>query len=110
MTVIKNARIITASGIANGSVAYSDGIITEIPANFQSAEVIDARGAYLSAGFIDLHTHGVYDAAMMMALSPLSEESIAKGGAPVMMPDFTKGRYLTRKPLTIADNPWSAIK
>ena len=52
----------------------------------------------------------VYDAAMMMAITPLSEESIAKGGAPVMMPDFTKGRYLTRKPLTTNDNPWSAIK
>ena len=61
------------------------------------------------------HTQGlpmitdVYDAATMMAITPLSEESIAKGGAPVMMPDFTKGRYLTRKPLTSDDNPWSAI-
>lgn len=51
----------------------------------------------------------VYDAAMLMAITPLSEESIAKGGAPVMMPDFTKGRYLTRKPLTSKDNFWSAI-
>ena len=48
----------------------------------------------------------VYEAALMMALTPLSEESIAKGGAPVMAPDFTKGRYLTRKPLTREDNYW----
>ena len=52
----------------------------------------------------------VYDAATMMAITPLSEESIAKGGTPVMMPDFTKGRYLTRKPLTSKDNFWSAIR
>ena len=70
---------------------------------------------FVLRAFIDSVRHSlpmitdVYDAAMMMAITPLSEESIAKGGAPVMMPDFTKGRYLTRKPLTRADNPWSAI-
>ncbi len=49
----------------------------------------------------------VYDAAMLMSLTPLSEESIIKGGAPVMVPDFTKGRYITRKPLTSDDTLWS---
>lgn len=49
----------------------------------------------------------VYDAAMLMAITPLSEESIIKGGAPVIVPDFTKGRYLTRKPLTSDDTIWS---
>lgn len=49
----------------------------------------------------------VYDAALFMSLTPLSEESIAKGGAPVMVPDFTRGRYLTRKVLTQDDNFWS---
>lgn len=49
----------------------------------------------------------VYDAALFMALTPLSEESIMKGGAPVMAPDFTRGKYLTRKPLTREDNFWA---
>jgi hypothetical protein len=36
----------------------------------------------------------VYDAASWMAITALSEESIAKGGAPVNIPDFTGGRWL----------------
>lgn len=40
----------------------------------------------------------VYDAATWMAVSVLSEMSIAAGGAPQIMPDFTKGRWHLRKP------------
>ncbi len=40
----------------------------------------------------------VYDAALMSANGPLSEESIAKGGAPIPYPDFTGGRWQTTKP------------
>ncbi|MBQ1245758.1 MAG: Gfo/Idh/MocA family oxidoreductase [Clostridia bacterium] len=39
----------------------------------------------------------VYDAVAWMAVTPLSEESIAKGGAPVAFPDFTSGAWCTRK-------------
>jgi predicted dehydrogenase len=38
----------------------------------------------------------VYDAASWMCVTVLSEESIAKGGAPVAVPDFTGGRWLRR--------------
>jgi hypothetical protein len=40
----------------------------------------------------------VYDAALMSANGPLSEESIARGGAPIPYPDFTRGRWQTAKP------------
>ena len=40
----------------------------------------------------------VYDAATWMAVSVLSEMSIAAGGAPQIMPDFTKGRWHLRAP------------
>lgn len=36
----------------------------------------------------------VYDAAAWSAIGPLSEQSIAQGGAPVEFPDFTRGRWL----------------
>lgn len=36
----------------------------------------------------------VYDAASWMCISALSEESIAMGGAPVAIPDFTNGQWL----------------
>ena len=36
----------------------------------------------------------VYDAATWMAVTALSEESIAKGSAPVKFPDFTRGKWV----------------
>ena len=39
----------------------------------------------------------VYDAAAWMAITPLSEQSIRAGGAAVAIPDFTGGRWKTRK-------------
>lgn len=36
----------------------------------------------------------VYDTAAWMAITCLSEESIAKGSAPVAIPDFTSGRWM----------------
>lgn len=39
----------------------------------------------------------VYDAASLMIVSLLSEQSIASGGAPVVFPDFTEGKWLVRK-------------
>jgi hypothetical protein len=35
----------------------------------------------------------VYDAAAWSAPAPLSEMSVAAGGAPVRFPDFTRGRW-----------------
>jgi predicted dehydrogenase len=40
----------------------------------------------------------VYDAAAWSAITPLSEESIASGGQPQFFPDFTRGRWIKRKP------------
>jgi hypothetical protein len=39
----------------------------------------------------------VYDAATWSAISALSEQSIAGGSAPVEFPDFTRGRWRTRR-------------
>lgn len=41
----------------------------------------------------------VYDAAAWSAISPLSEESIAKGSAPIQIPDFTRGKWKTNQPI-----------
>ena len=38
----------------------------------------------------------VYDTASWMCITALTEESSAMGGAPVMIPDFTKGEWITR--------------
>ncbi|HAO27014.1 MAG TPA: glycosyl hydrolase, partial [Chryseobacterium indologenes] len=41
----------------------------------------------------------VYDLALWYSITPLSEESIAKGGQVVDIPDFTNGKWKTRKPV-----------
>lgn len=39
----------------------------------------------------------VYDAAAWSVISPLSEESVARGGCPVEFPDFTGGKWTTNQ-------------
>ena len=41
----------------------------------------------------------VYDAAAWSAITPLSEMSIAEGNAPQYFPDFTRGKWINRKPV-----------
>jgi predicted dehydrogenase len=40
----------------------------------------------------------VYDTAVWMAITVLSEESVALGSAAVAIPDFTKGKWINREP------------
>ena len=96
MTIIKNARIISSSGITEGSIAYDNGIITELPVNADTSEVIDAHGAYLSPGFIDLHTHGgnghdFMDGTVEAFLG--AAELHAKHGTTTLLPTATSGSY-----------------
>ncbi len=46
----------------------------------------------------------VYDSVIMCVHGPLSELSIAKGSVPVKVPDFTRGKWRTRKPHFAIDN------
>ena len=41
----------------------------------------------------------VYDAVSMSVVSPLSEQSIKHGSAAVQIPDFTRGKWKTNKPI-----------
>lgn len=47
----------------------------------------------------------VYDSATWLAVTCLSEESIAKGSMPVYFPDFTNGEWFLERPTP--DTPWS---
>ena len=57
----------------------------------------------LLKAFVDAVKNGdempidVYDAASWMAITCLSEDSIANGGAPVAIPDFTDGKWVMRE-------------
>jgi predicted dehydrogenase len=43
----------------------------------------------------------VYDAATWSAIMPLSESSVARGGAPMDFPDFTRGKWNSRPPVPV---------
>jgi len=40
-----------------------------------------------------------YDTVTWMSIAALSETSIQRGGAPVDIPDFTKGKWMHREPV-----------
>ncbi len=62
-------------------------------------------------GFIEAIKNGtqtpidVYDSVAWMAITALSEDSIACGSAPVPFPDFTNGKWITKRP--VAEGYWS---
>lgn len=57
--LIKNCNIIYLDRIEKGSILIENGMIKEInPTNFDSDNILDANGLYISPGFIDVHIHG----------------------------------------------------
>jgi N-acetylglucosamine-6-phosphate deacetylase len=58
---IFNGKIITPQGIKNGTVVITNDKISEVTesnVDIASAIEIDAKGNYVSPGFIDIHVHG----------------------------------------------------
>ena len=47
----------------------------------------------------------VYDMAAWMAITPLSEQSVAHGGMPQAIPDFTRGQWILREPKDVVKFP-----
>ncbi|MBQ8716892.1 MAG: Gfo/Idh/MocA family oxidoreductase [Clostridia bacterium] len=66
---------------------------------------------FLFKGFFDAILSGsempidVYDAAAWMCITALSEKSIAEGGMPQEIPDFTRGAWKTRPRLDVLEFP-----
>ena len=59
-TKIGNVRVGTEDGVRDGlKVYYGDGLILDLTEKDLPADrTVDGEGAYLSAGWIDIHTHG----------------------------------------------------
>ncbi|HQR72951.1 MAG TPA: N-acetylglucosamine-6-phosphate deacetylase [Sulfurovum sp.] len=78
MKAIVNAKILHEETILEGCTLFFDTQIVKITDDVtaQNCEVIDAKGAYVSSGFIDLHVHGSGGADVMDA-SPAALETIS---------------------------------
>jgi len=84
MVAIKNSKIVTSKKILEGySLLFNKKILQiskKIPNNI---EIVDAKGLYLSSGFIDLHIHGSNGADTMdatkEALNTISKSLIKSG-------------------------------
>ncbi|MDR2775383.1 MAG: N-acetylglucosamine-6-phosphate deacetylase [Tannerella sp.] len=58
---IINGKILTPNRIISGTIYVESGKIREVGAGnmeIPDAHIIDAKGCYISPGFIDIHTHG----------------------------------------------------
>jgi N-acetylglucosamine-6-phosphate deacetylase len=78
MKAILNAKILLDDKIIDNKVLLFDHKIVNIvdEVDFTDIEIIDANGAYVSAGFIDLHIHGSGGADVMDA-TPDALETIS---------------------------------
>jgi N-acetylglucosamine-6-phosphate deacetylase len=70
LTAIINARLIIGNDIFDNKVVIFDNKIVDIVNSdkideYKECSIIDAKGAYLSSGFIDIHIHGSGDADTM---------------------------------------------
>ena len=78
MKSIINAKIVTSKEVLEGYVLTFDKEIVSLTQDIpKDVELIDAKGLYLSAGFIDIHIHGSngYD---VMDATPKALEEISK--------------------------------
>ncbi|HHO65479.1 MAG TPA: N-acetylglucosamine-6-phosphate deacetylase, partial [Epsilonproteobacteria bacterium] len=66
---IINGKIIVNDTIIEGKAVLFDKTIISLSGNvdMENTEIIDAKGAYVSAGFIDLHIHGAGGSDVMDA-------------------------------------------
>lgn len=78
MKVIHNAKLIVDDQVVEGKVLLFDTKIVTIADALPATEcqIIDAKGAYVSPGFIDLHIHGSGGADVMDA-TPQALETIS---------------------------------
>ena len=91
---------------------YEEEFLPDIWKNITPEEMQRGHGGmdwFVYKAFSDALQNGeempidVYDGATWMAVSVLSEMSIAAGGAPQLMPDFTGGKWHLRNPKDVIE-------
>jgi len=98
MKAIVNGKIIDAKSVIEGSTLYFDEKIRAVSPEEpgEECEVIDAEGAYVSAGFVDIHIHGSGGADVMdgsrEALETISHTVLQTGTTSFVATTMTMAR------------------
>jgi dihydroorotase len=75
---IRNARLVTPEGVAEGGVLVEDGVIRAV-GRMDAADAIDARGRHLAPGIVDLGVFAVDRAACraggIVRVAPMPDQS-----------------------------------
>ena len=58
MKCIVNGNLVVKHGVVQGNLLIEGDRIVKVGAHIPAGEIIDAHGAYVAPGFIDIHTHG----------------------------------------------------
>ena len=94
---IVNGKIIIEDRIVEGKIVLFDTkVVAIVDSLSEEAELIDARGAYVGAGFIDIHIHGSGGADVMdatpEALQTLSQTLLQTGVTSFLATTMTMSR------------------
>lgn len=102
----------TYEKIINNAVEYEEKYLPALWRNITAEEQAAGHGGmdcFVYRAFLDAVKNktdmpiDVYDAATWLAVTALSEQSIAAGGETQYMPDFTHGMWLTAKPKDVVE-------
>ena len=104
MIKIKSDKIIVGEKLFDGFVYVDNGKIVEVSKKDKPCEEYDYTGYYVSAGFIDMHTHGAGGYAFM---NSTVEDVIAgcdyhfQHGTTSIVPTISAGEFETMKQAVI---------
>ena len=106
-TAIVNARLVDGDLIRPGGLCYENGRILAVCSqeDVPCDETVDAQGAYLAPGFIDIHTHGGGDADFMDGTAQAfltAARMHARHGTTTLVPTATSGSAKEMRRMTAA--------
>ncbi len=78
--LIKNGKLVKLQGVEEGDARILEDKIVEIGKDLSQVDgekVVDATGKFVTAGFVDIHTHGGYGADFMDCTNEALDKALA---------------------------------
>ena len=94
--VIRGGEVVDPSGRRTADVRVRDGFVVEVGDALDGPEVLDATGAIVTPGFVDLHTH-------LREPGDEDAETIATGSRAAALGGYTAGVAMPNTPPPLDD-------